>query len=345
MTATPKNGIRVPDSESSPASPFEPTFSVRSDVGSRSAVNGYAESKIWNIGYTKPPNQRTLPFSGDSAAKAYLSYFATGDLHSYWHGRKIRLEGTTTHPAVRNPPYFREWSQYAWRVVFDLDESFKFLISLPKEVDGGILKNDESFYAALGGFSDAERFIGLSGRYNGKSAAAFGVSNSNARICNDFLTGLRWRGFSGNVIKLREVNGQIQWQLAVSSKDVMPLVDRLLLKHEEKIAARNLVRRLAGTPWDEAGPTYKDFRREIKLGRNACVLAAKREYENRNRMKQIRVQLEQEITRRAHSLYVAGLRPQYIATLLGRSQRTIYRRVARENDRIQAPRHTPEQAD
>jgi hypothetical protein len=243
--------------------------------------------------------------------------------------------------AVRNPPYFREWSQYAWRVVFDLDESFKFLISLPKEVDDVILNDSELFYAALGGFSDAEGFVGLTGRYNGKSAAAFGVSNRNVRICNDFLRGLRRRGFSGNLSKTRSVDGQIQWALAVSPKDVIPLVDRLLLKHEEKIAARNLVRRLAGTSWEQAGPIYKDFRRTIKVGRNACVSAAKREYENRERMKEIRVQLEQEITRRAHSLYIAGLRPHYIATLLGRSQRTIYRRVARENNRVQAPRQTP----
>jgi hypothetical protein len=137
----------------------------------------------------------------------------------------------------------------------------------------------------------------------------------------------------------------MQWALTISSKDVIPMVDQLTLRHEEKIAARNLIRRLAGTPWDEAGPKYKAFRREIKLGRNVCVLAAKREYENRTRMKQIKVRLEQEITRRAHSLYVAGLRPQNIATLLGRSPRTIYRRVARENDRIQTPRKTPEQAD
>jgi hypothetical protein len=180
MSVTPKHGIRVPDTESSPASPFEPTFSVRSNVGSQSAVNAYTESKAWNIGHTKPPNQRTQPFAEDSAMKTYLSYFATGDLHSYWHGTKVRLEGTTTHPAqirltfdllgsyckpmvyaVRNPPYFTEWSKYAWRVVFDLDESFKFLISLPKEVNDGILNNDESFYAALGGFSDAEGFIVL----------------------------------------------------------------------------------------------------------------------------------------------------------------------------------------
>ena len=170
------------------------------------------------------------------------------------------------------------------------------------------------------------------------------MSNTNVRICNDFLTGLRRRGFSGSVTKAKEFNGQIQWALTVSSKDVIPLIDRLLLRHEEKIAARTLVRRLAGTSWDEANPTYRAFRRAIKVGRNACVLAAKHEYENRGRMKEIKAQLEQEITRRAHSLYVAGLRPQDIATLLGRSQRTIYRRVARENDRVQFPRRTPKQA-
>jgi len=212
-------------------------------------------------------------------------------------------------------------------------------------VKNGILNDNKSFFAALGGFSDAEGYFGLTRGRNQTAAAAFGVSNSNFQICNDFFKGLRQRGCSGGVYGLREVDGQTQWALTISSKDVIPMVDQLILRHEEKIAARNLVRRLAGTPWDEACPKYKAFRREIKLGRNACVLAAKREYENRKRIRQIKIQLEQEITRRAHSLYVAGLRPQFIATLLGRSQRTIYRRVAKENDRIQTQRKTREQAD
>jgi putative ATPase subunit gpP of terminase len=362
MTITPRYETRLPDAESSPFSPSEPMFSVRSE--SQPPVNGYTESEIWNIGQTKPLNQRTSPFSGNPTEMTYLSFFAAGDMHAYWHGRKVRLEGTTTHPAqlrlifdllsahckpmvyaVKNPDYFRKWSQYAWRVVLDLDKSFKFLITLPKVVNEDILKDDDTFYTALGGFSDAEGFFGLRGRNNGKAAPVFGVSNSNLHLCNDFLTGIRERSFSASVNRMREENGQTQWQLVVSTKDVVSLADRLLLRHEEKVAARNLVRRLVGTPWRRAGPAYQDFRRAIKLGRNACVLAAKREYENRNRMKQIRIQLEQEITRRAHSLYVAGLRPQYIATLLGRSQRTIYRRVAKENDRIQARRKTPKQAD
>lgn len=192
------------------------------------------------------------------------------------------------------------------------------------------------------GFSDAEGFIGLRRRGDGNSDATYGVSNSNAKICNDFLTGLRSRGFSGSVYETRLVNGSIQWQLAVATRDVTRLVDKLLLKHEEKVAARVLARRLVGTPWDQSGAIYKGFRSEIKVARNGCVLAAKREFENRYRMKEIRIELENEITRRAHSLRVSGLRPQNIATLLGRSERTIYRRVARENDRIEAGRKTPE---
>src|SRR6266480_1578673 len=171
-------------------------------------------------------------------------------MHAYWHGRKVRLEGSTTHPAqmrlifdlfgahckpmvyaVKNPPYFTEWSRYAWRIVLDLDRSFEFLISLPKRVDHGILDNNESFYVALGGFSDAEGHIGLRGRDNGQSEAAFGVSNTNVQICRDFLMGLRRRGFSANV-RGKPLNGSPSlWELAVSSKDVVSLVDRLLLKH------------------------------------------------------------------------------------------------------------------
>jgi len=144
------------------------------------------DSRIWNLGHTRPVNGRSRPFSEGNSAKTYLSYFAGGDMHAYRHGRKVRLEGSTTHPAqlrllidllgahakpmvcaVKNPPYFREWSQYAWRVVFDLDDSFGFLIPLPEEVDEDVLSDDESFYAALGGFADAEGHISLSRRHSG----------------------------------------------------------------------------------------------------------------------------------------------------------------------------------
>ena len=340
-----------------------PVYSSQSETGFQEAVNQF-ESRVWNLGYTRPPNRRPRPFSEDDSAKAYLSYFAAGDMHAYRHGRKVRLEGSTTQLAqlrllfdllsanskpmvyvIKNPWYFREWSRYAWRAVFDLDESFSFLVPLPEEVSEDVLSDDESFYAALGGFSDAEGYISLSRCYDGKSTAVFGLSNSNMRMCSDFLKGLRQRGFSGALSKLRDIDGQIQWQLTVSPKDVMPVIARLSLRHEEKTAARTLVGKLDGTRWAGASLTYRGFRSGIKVARNRCVLAAKREYENRDNMKQIKIQLEKEITRRAHSLHVAGLRPEQIATLLGRSQRTIYRRVARENNRVEGREAASKQID
>lgn len=165
------------------------------------------------------------------------------------------------------------------------------------------------------------------------------------RICEGFLKGLRQRGFSRSPSKTREVNGQVQWQLTVSPKDVMPVIAKLPLRHEEKTAARAIVRKLDGTPWAGASLTYKRFRSGIRVARNHCVLAAKREYEHRDNMKQIKILLEREITRRAHSLRVAGLRLEQIATLLGRSQRTIYRRVARENNRVEGREAASKQID
>jgi hypothetical protein len=63
-------------------------------------------------------------------------------------------------------------------------------------VNEDVLSDDESFYAALGGFCDAEGHFSLNRRSNGKPAAVFGLSNSNKRVCSDFLKGLRQRGFS-----------------------------------------------------------------------------------------------------------------------------------------------------
>ncbi len=283
-------------------------------------------------------------------------------MHANWHGRKVRVEGSTTHPAqirllfdlfyryskpmiysVQNPPYFREWSRYAWRAVFNLDETFGFLISFQRRMNDNELKNDKLFYSALGGFADAEGCISLSGHGRERSAPRLSLSNTNSKLCGDFLEGLRRRGVSCSLGKTRRNIGQIQYQLSVSSRDTLPVIERLNLRHEEKIAARNLVGRLNGIPWVHARLKYKEFRRKIRLGRNVCALAAKSEYLNRDKMKLIRIQVEQEITRRAISLYDAGLRPQYIATLLGRSQRTIYRRVATGNNPIQVRREETEQ--
>ncbi len=304
--------------------PKSSSSSSQGNVRIQEAVN-QLDSRIWNLGHTRPVNRRTQPFSEDNSARTYLSYFAGGDMHAYRHGRKVRLEGSTTHPAqlrllidllgahakpmiyaIKNPPYFRKWSQYAWRAVFDLDDSFSFLIPLPEEVDEDVLSDDESFYAALGGFADAEGHISLSRRQCAKSAAVFGLSNSNVRICEGFLKGLRQRGFSGSLSKIREVDGHVQRQLAVSPKDVMPVIARLPLRHEEKTAARAIVRKLDGTPWARASLTYRRFRSGIRVARNHCVLAAKREYENRDNMKQIKILLEREITRRAHSLSLSS---------------------------------------
>src|SRR6267143_2844636 len=90
MTASRELGIHEP-ATNYPSPPLpESAFSVRNVFGLQSAVNAYAGSKIWNIGYTKPPDQNIRQFSGDSVMKTYLSYFATGDLHAYLHGRRIR---------------------------------------------------------------------------------------------------------------------------------------------------------------------------------------------------------------------------------------------------------------
>lgn len=117
--------------------------------------------------------RKVKPFSGNDAEKTYLTYFATGDLHATRHGTKVRLEGGTTHEAQMKliQRLFSQYARpivypcestpgrYSWKIVFDLDRSFEFLLDKAKSLPQLILKNDRLFFVSTNGFTVAEGHI------------------------------------------------------------------------------------------------------------------------------------------------------------------------------------------
>jgi hypothetical protein len=346
MTATPKLGIRVSDAVPSPVPAVEPSiFSVPSCPGSLSYADLFPESDLSNVGNTRP-RQHLRHFAGDDIERAYLTYFAAGDLHAYRHGTKVRVEGGTTHPAqlelLRDlfgsyaEPIFEPTrtpkGHYAIRATYDLSSSFGFLLTKLQRVERSVLREDELFYAALSGFSDAEGHAGLT-KGGDKARAVYTLSNMNGRVMHDFLQGLNSREGNAHLYIQRreEVNGQekVQWQLNVHGAYALRLLPNIGFRHREKIVGRQLTIAYSGHPWNVAGPIYKDYRRKILAERDALEALAARRFllraDRRRRRKEI-------FNRRVEStaeLFAKGLSMKEVAESLNCSIRTAYRRKER----------------
>jgi hypothetical protein len=229
--------------------------------------------------------------------------------------------------AIKNPPDFPKWSRFAWRSVYDLDSSFQFMLDLPKRVNPALETDESLFYSALAGFIDAEGHIGLR-KAGDRTQIILQISNTNKGICHDFLRGIHLRGFECSLNSSTRPDGSTKWELTLSGKHALQLMGRLDLRHDEKIVAKHLAIENHANKWSEVQFVYRAFRGEIIRGRNEAVTAAKKEYANRNRMKEIKRELLLETARRARSLNNAGLLPGQIARALGRSPRTAYRHIA-----------------
>src|SRR5438105_6171950 len=89
---------RDPDAESRPVPEVEPQFSSVPAHTASPIEALFPEADLLNAGNTRPP-QHLLHFNGDEIERTYLTYFLAGDMYSYRHGTKVRVEGGTTHPA------------------------------------------------------------------------------------------------------------------------------------------------------------------------------------------------------------------------------------------------------
>ncbi len=250
---------------------------------------------------TKHPK---TPFSGDLVDSAYLAGFVIGDCQVVRHGRAIRVRTGTTHPAmaelfeevfgpfgfVHRYPKRSRLREFEWNLEVDLDRTFQFLEKDPLEALRQYCASEDGFWSFLAGFFDAEGSIQLHRKRGGIGFELY-LTNTNQKILEGIKEQLTSRKIFSNIrqqtqnpARLGGNNEGIILKLEVwRYADARRLLERLPLKHGERIAKRKIALKLsyrASEP--ERAKVEAEWALligEIKADRDAFVLQAKRAVE------------------------------------------------------------------
>lgn len=271
--------------------------------------------------------------------KAYLCSFSTGDLHVLMHGRQVRIEASTTHPAQISlvsslfGPYGRRImypmktkNAFGWRIVYDLGPRFLFLLDSRTRTYAALRMN-RTFYFALAGLIDSEGHIGI-GAQGHSYAPLVRISNSDLYLVLLILRSLVERGYRGSIQTRTYPDGTHCHDVSLSGKSAIRLLKRLRLRHPEKIEARQIALAYESSPY-QARTNYLSFRQRIRLERDACIEEARTTYDRRDEKRLTRRADYDVMLGRAVQMWSDGETIPRIGTTLGRSQRTIYRLLRR----------------
>lgn len=204
------------------------------------------------------------PFDGGIIKKAYLIGFRLGDLNvKKVSERTIKIKSSTTRIEQVNliKSLFSEYGyvyskkgNFCYNNECALDTSFDFLLEKKDEIKDWILKDDKSFFAFLGGYTDAEGNIGVytkRARYRVGSYDRVILSQTYKKLNK---LGIRAtysletkKGIHGN----RKHNGDF-WRVKVSERySLLRLLNNIepFIKHEKRYkdlvkAKNNLIERM-----------------------------------------------------------------------------------------------------
>jgi hypothetical protein len=136
------------------------------------------------------------------------------------------------------------------------------------------------------------------------------------------------RGYGVWIQSRTYVDGKRGYEIGLSGNSALRLLNRLVLRHPEKIRARQIAL-LSETNPQEARDSYLFHRRQVLQERDAFVEDARNSYLNRNQRKLERRNNFEVLVKRAAQLRLGGKRISEIGTTLGRSERTVYRLLRR----------------
>ncbi len=273
------------------------------------------------------------PNNSKKTKQIYLRFFSTGDAHTYKHGRKIRVEASTTHPAqiellnkiyptknVISYPMKVTKGKFGWRYVYTLDKKFNYLLKKEENIPDNIHKNEASFIAAFSGFIDAEGHIGIR-KVGNKTKLVLRISNSNQKILQDFRKGLEKLGYKSYLLKKENKYKELEIKLTSARN----LLKKLKIKHPEKVEARKILLKLENKPWNKSHETYKGFRRKIKKERDRFTKKAEQEYSKRGVRKAKKKELFNRKKEAVLEIYKKGVKIKEILEKKGISERTFFR--------------------
>ena len=275
-------------------------------------------------------------------SRAYLVAFSAGDFHVYTHGRKVRVEASTTHPAqielvsslfeghahrisypIRTPQGF------GWRIVHDVGKEFAFLLD-SRSLTYEALKKPRTFYFAIAGLIDSEGHVGVTSDSE-YPAPIVVISNSDLYLIRLVLQLLEQKGYRASIQTKTFEDGSKCHEVRLKGRSAIRLLKRVCLHHREKREASKIVLTNQSDP-QKARCEYLELRRRTREERDACVESARIAFQNRGERKLWKRLAYEEISKSAKSMRVQGSTISKIAIALGKSERTIYRYLGRRLD-------------
>jgi hypothetical protein len=237
-------------------------------------------------------------FSGDSVERAYLTGFRVGDLHCNRDGNQVRIETSTTHPAMWEL-IFSSFSQYGkvsrtpsrtgkgfqWLVYAYLDRSFEFLLDKHTSIPAEILGDEVLFLAFLSGYLDAEGNLRIF-EDDGQSVVSIRINSEDEGILRDIrkiLSKMGYHVYFGLEKKEGTYHGKTYrdnvWNVGMFRKDeVVSLLGKLSLRHPEKVEWAHLIPLSLDLKWPSMRPLVAGLRNRIGLAVEGFTKSAEAEY-------------------------------------------------------------------
>lgn len=191
--------------------------------------------------------------------------------------------------------YNRIKKLYFWCVYIDLDNSFSFLLNKTDKIPGWIMDNTKFFFAFLSGYFDSESCLSI--YYSKKRKYCniqWVIKSSDKLILINIVQKLKYIGFN---IKEPEIDKKAgtnlnnhnknagfpykkdYWLIQTGMKSqVFSIINKMDLKHKEKIDKYKLSKELVGTNWECATEKITLFRNNIKNDVKNCMASSNINY-------------------------------------------------------------------
>lgn len=276
------------------------------ELGNFFGVNARTiRKKLKNFGIKRKTVSQALTvkkkkkWSGTLKQKAYLLGLRTGDFHAKLLKKTVRVQTSTTHPALKKllKMALGQWGEYReyyskdhrrcdeWFIYIDLHESFDWIVDKPQEIPQWILENNEYFYAYLAAYIDCEGSICVI-KNRQHVRLMLGIRTGDRTILEQINKKLSELGYTSHIYEsqrrgepVRRFGGTLNVDIdelkIYKQKDLLRLYQKLLSNslHDEKIAKYWFSLKFVWSYWKDINARWN----KLILGIKEKVLVAKSE--------------------------------------------------------------------
>ncbi len=282
------------------ASKIARIFNVQTDTVrrwlERLKIRKRKRTDVLSDSLTKYPKYK---FSGSHTEKAYLLGLRTGDIAVQKHGRGFRVSVTTSHPAMLAlfcesfgkynkvglyPKKDNLKGGYYWSAYCDLHKSFVFLHKKLEIIPSEVIRYKDLFLSYLAGYFDAEGCISIYWIENNGGNISFILKSCDKAVLIGIVKGLNRLGFNLSIRLAKQADGisysKDYWSAITSQKlQVLELLNKLDLRHKEKLQKRDLAVRMIEKKWnaynEEISKLKANISQEVFVCRKSAALGTK----------------------------------------------------------------------